>query len=149
MPYPGWSPKEIRILKAFIEANVLKEHGCWIWLGQSGAYGNLTFRRRSYSAHRLAHELWNGPVDGWVVRHTCDVKLCVNPKHLIIGTVQDNVRDAIERGLWKQIVVTDAGKAAQRAGVQRGKALGHYSDPERKSASMQKLWRDGKMRRVV
>ena len=124
MPYPGWSPKEIRILKAFIEANVLKE-GCWIWLGQRQRYGVLTFRGRVVYVHRLVHELWNGPIDGWVVRHTCDVKLCVNPEHLITGTVKDNVRDAIDRGLWKPIVISEAGKAAQRAGVQRGKALGH------------------------
>ena len=31
------------------------------------------------------------------MRHTCDVKSCVNPDHLLVGTVQDNANDAVER----------------------------------------------------
>jgi HNH endonuclease len=35
---------------------------------------------------------------GWVVRHKCDVTLCINPKHLVIGTQRDNAMDAVKRG---------------------------------------------------
>ena len=28
-----------------------------------------------------------------IVCHTCDTPLCVNPEHLFIGTVHDNVKD--------------------------------------------------------
>jgi hypothetical protein len=33
-----------------------------------------------------------------VIRHTCDVKACIEPTHLRRGTHRDNARDAKERG---------------------------------------------------
>ncbi|ACP44084.1 hypothetical protein VPP93_gp13 [Vibrio phage VP93] len=33
-----------------------------------------------------------------VVRHTCDNPRCINPDHLIGGTIADNNRDRAERG---------------------------------------------------
>jgi hypothetical protein len=32
-----------------------------------------------------------------VVRHKCDVRLCVNPDHLLVGSRRDNVQDAKDR----------------------------------------------------
>ena len=32
-----------------------------------------------------------------MVRHTCDVRLCVRPDHLLLGTQADNMRDMAER----------------------------------------------------
>lgn len=37
-------------------------------------------------------------IDGKVVRHTCDNPRCINPEHLIIGTLTDNMQDKVERG---------------------------------------------------
>lgn len=43
----------------------------------------------------------NGPIPkGLVVRHTCDVRECVNPDHLILGTQKDNIRDMHDRGRY-------------------------------------------------
>lgn len=33
-----------------------------------------------------------------VVRHTCDVRLCINLKHMVEGTTQDNTQDKVDRG---------------------------------------------------
>jgi hypothetical protein len=33
-----------------------------------------------------------------VVMHSCDFPLCCNPKHLLVGTVKDNVLDKIKKG---------------------------------------------------
>ena len=49
--------------------------------------------------HRAVYAMVHGAIPkGLVVRHTCDNTLCVNPKHLIIGTQLDNIRDRVERG---------------------------------------------------
>lgn len=34
---------------------------------------------------------------GEIVRHTCDVRRCVNPEHLIVGTVGENNVDTAQR----------------------------------------------------
>lgn len=74
---------------------------CWDWQGTilSHGYGVIVFNRKPYAAHRLSFFLSTGrwPKD-WVL-HSCDNKRCVNPGHLHEGTVQDNVREAHERGL--------------------------------------------------
>lgn len=49
-------------------------------------------------AHRATHLALVGPIpDGLVVRHKCDVKQCVEPAHLELGTNAQNVRDAYDR----------------------------------------------------
>ena len=51
-----------------------------------------------FYAHRIAHELFVGPIpDGHVVRHSCDRPICVQPAHLSHGTQRDNVDDAMSR----------------------------------------------------
>src|SRR5690554_8143181 len=65
-------------------------------------YGTLKYKGRSYMAHRLSYCFANGVAHenilDFVVRHDCDNPACVNPDHLSIGTVQDNVDDRVRRG---------------------------------------------------
>jgi hypothetical protein len=76
--------------------------GCWLWVGTEdfNGYGKFTYKgARDSQAHRVSHELFNGPIpDGLVVRHKCDVRCCVNPNHLELGTQKENLHDAISRG---------------------------------------------------
>lgn len=54
---------------------------------------------KRFFAHRVAWEQANGPIPtGLVVRHKCDNPPCIDPDHLEIGTLADNVRDMDERG---------------------------------------------------
>jgi len=74
---------------------------CWIWQGktlQSG-YGVAYFNNRIVRAHRLFYqELIDEIENGLYVCHKCDVRLCVNPKHLFLGTQQDNFDDMVKKG---------------------------------------------------
>jgi hypothetical protein len=80
--------------------------GCWLWRGaiKDTGYGVLQRGRRGQGlvrAHRFAYEHFVGPVpDGLELRHSCDVRHCVNPAHLSVGTRADNMRDMVERGRW-------------------------------------------------
>lgn len=50
------------------------------------------------SMHRLVYEECFGEIpDGLVVRHKCDVRGCINPEHLELGTQADNVMDTVKR----------------------------------------------------
>ena len=80
--------------------------GCWLWLGGIGeGYGKISIDGINYSAHRVAYQLFKNELipDGMCVLHKCDVRSCVNPDHLCIGTHTDNIRDAINkrRLTWK------------------------------------------------
>ena len=74
--------------------------GCWKWLATlSGAgYGQFRVHSRWVGAHRVSWQLSYGDIpEGKLVLHKCDVKNCVNPDHLYIGTHPDNREDSMLR----------------------------------------------------
>lgn len=80
----------------------LGDSECWLWIGsinpQTG-YGRFGQGVVVRSAHRVAYELFVGPIhDGLSVLHRCDVRRCVNPSHLFVGSTQDNLEDAAAKG---------------------------------------------------
>jgi hypothetical protein len=96
-----------------------REDGCWEWLGmrlkpgtrtRNGAgYGYLWLEGKMVRAHRLAYELFVGPIPtGLLVLHSCDRPWCVNPEHLRVGTHADNVRDCVDRARhgnqWRRLL---------------------------------------------
>lgn len=88
-----------------LEAQCIPEPntGCWLWLGsaQPQGYGRLWTDRvfRNEPAHRAAYRTWVGPIpDGLWVLHRCDVRPCINPAHLFLGTSQDNIDDKVRKG---------------------------------------------------
>lgn len=86
---------------------------CWQWTEYrskgrkaqaAGGYGRVdAFGLKGVYVHRLAYCLSNRGLElkrvgELIVRHTCDNPICCNPKHLVLGTHADNMRDMVERG---------------------------------------------------
>lgn len=98
---PTKIPPFIRLFSSFLEN---QKTGCWLWTGHKykNGYGAIKAFGKMCLAHRLAFELYNGPIpDGLEVLHSCDIKECINPDHLRLGTHSDNMREAGERGLMR------------------------------------------------
>lgn len=59
--------------------------GCWEWPNYKipTGYGRLMWRGSVQQAHRVAYELFVGPIpEGHHVHHACGNRGCVNPEHL-------------------------------------------------------------------
>lgn len=56
-------------------------------------------RLPEFYGHRLAWHFAHGPVPkGLSVLHKCDVRSCINPAHLFVGTQADNIHDMMTKG---------------------------------------------------
>ncbi len=73
---------------------------CWLWLGATNTrYGMFWCGGRQVKAHRFSWEMVHGPIpDGLLVCHRCDNPPCVNPSHLFLGSMSDNILDAVAKG---------------------------------------------------
>jgi transposase len=80
------------------------DNGCHIWFGCSytnkgKTYGYFNFYGKIVTAHRFAWIMANAKdiPKGLCICHHCDNGLCVNPKHLFLGTQKDNVLDMVNK----------------------------------------------------
>jgi hypothetical protein len=87
---------------------------CWTWRGnrQASGHGRFWTGTRTDGAHRVAYEIANGPIPaGLVVKHSCDNPACVNPSHLSVGTVSENLAEMVVRGRARKARGEESGKA--------------------------------------
>jgi hypothetical protein len=115
--------------------------GCFIYAGftKPDGYGFFYHDRRHWQAHRFAWVLAFGeiPYPLWVL-HKCDVRCCVNPDHLYLGTQMENMGDMARRrrgttGRLLPYGVGRGGRGGFRAHIAwRGRDLylGNYRTPE-------------------
>jgi hypothetical protein len=110
---PGGRPP-IDEKKRFLAKVKVVQSGCHEWQGSKNwqGYGKVYFRGvSSYPAHRASYALFVGEIpDGLNVLHECDNKPCVNPKHLFLGSLADNIADMdakARRGTRSQLTYND------------------------------------------
>lgn len=71
----------------------------WKWHRNKKGYGKVSTGKKCHQAHRVSYRVFRGKVrKDLLVCHTCDNPPCINPRHLFLGTNQDNVNDREQKG---------------------------------------------------
>lgn len=90
-----------KLPKRFTSKICVMPNGCWEWRGthDKDGYGHFRIGSRTNGslrmvlAHRFAYETLVGPIpEGLQLDHLCRNTPCVNPLHLEVVTLQENIR---------------------------------------------------------
>jgi hypothetical protein len=100
----GAKTRKQRLLRRVVKQD--GPDGCWIWTGarSKNGQGAIHVAGKLYAVHRLAHQLWLGPIPpGHRVKHRCGNLACCNPRHLYLASLEERLLDKIEKqrnGCW-------------------------------------------------
>ena len=76
---------------------------CWLWKGSCNnkGYGQTKYKNKTVTVMKITKRFLHGVVapEGMLLRHLCrNQKHCVNPYHLRVGTVKENMEDKVRDG---------------------------------------------------
>lgn len=100
IPIPQLTEKQLRNfnVKIYKNSNLTE---CWLWIGglMNKGYGIFRLNNQMFLTNRIAYFL-DTEIDPGELNalHTCDIRRCVNPKHLFLGDNFDNVHDCMIKG---------------------------------------------------
>lgn len=95
------NPRQSPMQRFMASYEVNHKTGCWMWTGgvESKGYGRIHINGKRVKGHQAAWILFRGPIpEGMCICHKCDTPGCVNPDHLFLGTMADNMRDKVKKG---------------------------------------------------
>lgn len=91
-----WTSHADETIKQLVRKD--KASGCWLWTGAKNKYGyGKTGGGMHGTAHRLSYAVFRGDPGQQMVRHRCGTPSCVNPKHLLLGSHRDNMKDRSQK----------------------------------------------------
>ena len=88
------APRLTNFAERFLSYIQESEEGCLLWSGSKAlGYGKFSKNGRPVGAHRVAWEMFMGPIPpGLVIDHmVCGRRDCVNPDHLQVCTQAENI----------------------------------------------------------
>jgi hypothetical protein len=94
-------PDSLEVQRRILGRCVRTARGCLEFTGgvDGSGYGQVSFSGRRMRAHRAVWINEHGPISlGLLVCHRCDNTKCVEPSHLFLGTMRDNMRDMVLKG---------------------------------------------------